>query len=79
VEDHQSHDNVRVSSTIYNLRIIYHHWDSNEEAIKDYNQTLKMKEDMGDKSVVARTLHQIGRINEEKRGKGGRYSVALRN
>jgi hypothetical protein len=40
-----------------------------------YNQSLKMKEELGDKSGIARTLHQLGMINEEN----GECSSALRN
>ena len=46
-----------------------------EEAVKLYNQSLKIKEELGDKNGFAITLHQLGRINEEE----GEYSSALRN
>lgn len=46
-----------------------------EEAVRKYNQSLKIKEELGDKSGIAGTLHQLGRINEE----GGECSSALRN
>ena len=36
-----------------------------EEAVKMYNQSLKIEEELGDKSGIATTLHQLGRINEE--------------
>ncbi|MCO5382384.1 MAG: tetratricopeptide repeat-containing protein [Methanosarcina barkeri] len=36
-----------------------------EEAVRKYNQFLKIKEELGDKSGIAGTLHQLGRINEE--------------
>ena len=36
-----------------------------EEAVKKYNQSLKIKEELGDKSGIAITLHQLGMIITE--------------
>ncbi len=36
-----------------------------EEAVNLYNQSLKIEEELGNKSETAQTLHQIGRMDEE--------------
>ena len=46
-----------------------------EEAVKKYNQSLKIEEELGNKRGIASTLYQIGRINKEQ----GECSSALRN
>ncbi|AKB47707.1 hypothetical protein MSKOL_1930 [Methanosarcina sp. Kolksee] len=46
-----------------------------EEAVKKYNQSLKMKEELGNKSGIAITLGQMGRVLEEK----GEYELALKD
>jgi tetratricopeptide (TPR) repeat protein len=45
-----------------------------KEAVKKYEESLKIKEELGDKSGIAKTLHQLGRINEEQKD----YKEAMR-
>ena len=40
--------------------MIHQHQGNYEEAVKKYNQSLKIEEELGDKSGIARTLHQLG-------------------
>lgn len=71
----RNHDNFGISYTIHNLGMIHQQQGNYEEAVKKYNQSLKIEEELGDKSGIAITLHQIGRIDEEE----GEWSSALRN
>ena len=34
-----------------------------EEAVKKYNQSLKIEEELGNKSGIAITLHQLGNVH----------------
>ncbi|WP_155402330.1 tetratricopeptide repeat protein, partial [Methanosarcina mazei] len=45
---------------------IHSHQGNYEEAVKLYNQSLKIKEELGDKGLIATTLAQLGTIHEEK-------------
>ena len=38
-----------------------------EEAVVKYNQSLKLKEELGNKSGIARTLHQLGMVHAVKK------------
>ena len=42
--------------------------------MKKYNQSLKIKEELGDKSGIAITLHQLGMIHQNQ----GNYEEAVK-
>ena len=44
--------------------MIHHDQGNYEEAVKKYNQSLKIAEELGDKSGIAETLHQLGMIHQ---------------
>ena len=68
-------DKSGIASTLGQLGMIHQKQDNYEEAIKKYNQSLKMFEELGDKSRIAATLHQLGMISEEQKD----YNTALHN
>ena len=45
-----------------------------EEAVEKYNQSLKIKEELGDKSGIAATLQQLGMIHQDQ----GNYEEAVK-
>ena len=54
--------------------IIYHQQGNYIEAENLYNQSLKIKKDMGDKRGIAQTLHQLGMIHQDQ----GNYEKAVK-
>ena len=61
---------------LYFMRLEMIHQDQGnyEEAVKKYNQSLKIEEELGDKSGIARTLHQLGMIHQDQ----GNYEEAVK-
>jgi len=63
-----------VAVVLHAIGMIHQDQGNYEEAVKKYNQFLKIEEELGDKSGIARTLGQLGRIHEEKE----EYELAFR-
>ncbi|MBN1349383.1 tetratricopeptide repeat protein [candidate division KSB1 bacterium] len=59
---------------IHNLAILYQARGEYGEALKGYQKSLKIKEEIGDRARVARSLHQIGMIHQAR----GEYGEALK-
>ena len=62
------------------MHIVHQQQGNYPEAVKLYEQSLEMAKDLGDKSGIARSLGQIGRIKEENKdfeGALGYYLTAL--
>jgi tetratricopeptide (TPR) repeat protein len=70
----RNHDNVGISSTSHNLGTIHQNQGNYEEAVKKYNQSLKIEEELGDKSGIAYSLHQLGMIHQDQ----GNYEEAVK-
>ena len=58
-----SNNKVGIAAIDHNLAIICSDQGDYEEAIKKYNQSLKIKEELGDKHGIASTLHQLGNVH----------------
>ncbi|KKG01772.1 hypothetical protein DU31_17945 [Methanosarcina mazei] len=63
-EERGSNRGVRwIAAVLHAIGIIHQDQGNYEEAVKLYNQSLKIKEELGDKSGIASTLHQLGNIH----------------
>ena len=69
-----SEDRRTKSNFIMNLGVIHHKLGNYREAQKLYLQSLEISEELGDKSGIARTLHQLGMIHQEQ----GNYAEAVK-
>ena len=58
---------------LHQLGMIHQDQGNYEEAVKKYNQSLKIKEELGDKSGIAITLHQLGNVHYSQ----GNYEEAV--
>ena len=63
------------SSCLHSLGIAYQYLGDYEKALKNYEKSLKISEELGDKSSIAKSLYQIGMIKIQQ----GQKEQALRN
>ena len=63
-----------VAITLHQLGMIHQDQGNYEEAVKKYNQSLKIEEELGNKSGIATTLHQIGNVHYQQ----GNYEEAVK-
>ena len=61
--------------SLHQLGMIHQDQGNYEEAVKKYNQSLKIAEELGNKSGIAGTLHQLGMIHQRQ----GNYEEAVKN
>lgn len=69
----RSHDNLGISVTTHNLGVSFQNQGNFDEAINLYNQSLKIKKEMGNNSGIAITLYQLGMIHQYQ----GNYDEAV--
>jgi tetratricopeptide (TPR) repeat protein len=62
------------AAALHHLGMIHQDQGRYEDAEKLYQQSLKIKEEVGDKSGIASTLHQLGMIHQDQ----GRYKEAVK-
>ena len=58
---------------MHNLGVIHHQQGNYEEAVNLYNKSLKISEELGNKSGISNTLHQLGIIHQRQ----GNYEEAV--
>ncbi len=63
-----------IAKTLHQLGMIHQDQGNYEEAVKKYNQSLKIAEELGGKNGIASTLHQIGTIHQDQ----GNYEEAVK-
>ena len=63
-----------VAVVLHAIGMIHQQQGNYEEAVKLYNQSLKIAEELGNKSGIAITLHQLGMIHQEQ----GNYEEAVK-
>ena len=63
------------AAALHHLGIIHHDQGDYAQAIENYNLSLKINEELGDKSGIAITLHQLGIIHQDQ----GDYAEAIKN
>ncbi len=61
------------AAAYHNLGVIHQDQGEYEKAIEKYNLSLKIAEELGDKSGIAITLHQLGMIHQDQ----GEYEKAI--
>jgi len=49
-----------IAAILHNMGLIHQDQGNYQEAVKLYQQSLKIKEELGDKSGISSTLHQLG-------------------
>ena len=59
---------------LHSLGMIHQDQGNYEEAVKLYNQSLKIAEELGNKSGIAHTLHNLGTIHQDQ----GNYEEAVK-
>ena len=64
----ESGNNKGVAVVLDAIGMVHQDQGNYEEAVKHYNQSLKMKEELRDKSGIATTLHQLGMIHQDQLG-----------
>jgi len=63
-----------VAVVLHAIGMIHQDQGNYEEAVKKYNESLKIEEELGNKSGIASTLHQIGIIHQDQ----GNYEEAVK-
>jgi tetratricopeptide (TPR) repeat protein len=67
-------DKRGVAFALHNLGVIHQDRGEYDEALKKYQQSLEIKEYLGDREGVAGSLHEIGRLHQAR----GEYDEALK-
>lgn len=60
-------DKSGIAETLHQFGNIHYLQGNYAEALKKYEQSLKIDEGLGDKGGIARSYGQLGRINEEQK------------
>ncbi|MGE0884779.1 MAG: tetratricopeptide repeat protein [Blastocatellales bacterium] len=66
-------DRAKAATLMHNFGVVHQDRKNYDEALDYYQQSLKIKEEIGDMAGLAGSLHQIGWVHQDR----GNYDVAL--